>query len=239
MPFIAYKITHRESGKAYIGVTTKSLTHRFGRHITMAGRRTAALGSAILKYGSDAFSVEHIASFTSKNDMLAVERILIVQERTQSPFGYNLTASGEGVFDPSPEARERLSQSLKGKKKSVEHRAKISAYSPQRLTPEVIARISAKLKGRPTGRTPGPENIERLRALNDSRRGIRLTDEHRAAISKGQTGLKRPDGTGEKIAATKRGKPRSEETKSKIVATRLAKYGNRRPGWNYKELVSL
>jgi group I intron endonuclease len=238
MPFIAYKITHRESGKAYVGVTTKALSARWREHINQVPHRRTALGSAIRKYGMEAFDVLHIASMLCKDSMLATERLLIEQEQTKSPYGYNLTAGGEGVFDPAPEARKRLSDSLKGKQKSVAHRAKIAAYSPQRLTPEVRARISAKLKGRPTGRKPDVENSNRLRVLNESRRGIALTDEHRAAISKGQTGLKRPEGTGAKISATKIGKKQTEATKAKIAATRLARYGSRRPGWNYEESVS-
>ena len=240
MPFIAYKITHRESGKAYVGVTTKTVSFRWSRHIAMAGRKGQknAMARAILKYGKDAFDVAEWASSFSKHDMLELERILIVQENTRSPYGYNLTSGGDGVFDLSPEARDRLSKALTGIPKSDAHKAKIKAFSPFRLTPEVRARISAKLTGRPTGRKPDAGNSDRLRALNESRRGVPLSDAHRTAIAKGQTGMKRPEGTGEKIAATKRGKPRDQATKDKIAATRLARYGGKRPGWNYEEHVS-
>ena len=240
MPFIAYKITHKESGKAYVGVTTKTVAHRWSRHLVMAGRKGQcnAMARAILKYGAQAFDVIELAYAFSKADMLEMERILIVQENTRPPFGYNLTSGGEGVFDLSQEARDRLSVALRGKPKSAECRAKIAAFSPKRLTPEVRARISLKLTGRPTGRKPSEANSERLRQLNQSRSGVSLTPEHKAAIARGQTGMKRPDGTGEKIAATKRGKPRSEETKAKIAATRLLRYGNKRPGHIYEESVS-
>ena len=40
MPFIAYKITHRESGKAYIGITIRSLKDRWAAHAAFAVRRS-------------------------------------------------------------------------------------------------------------------------------------------------------------------------------------------------------
>ncbi len=68
--------------------------------------------------------------------------------------------------------------------------------------PEVGAKISAALKGRP--------------ARN---KGVPRTEEERKKISQGQIGLKKSEETKAKIAASKRGQKHSEETKAKIAAS--------------------
>jgi len=214
--FVAYKITHRESGKAYIGVTTVGLLNRWNRHLLMAPLRPSALGRAILKHGPHSFSIEHIASSWSDDALLALERDLISQENTLAPQGYNLDAGGKGLFRPPPEVVAKLVASSTGRRHSEEARAKMRAAAKKRLTPEMRERIATKLRGVPTGRSPTKEMRDFLVALNESRRGVKLTDAHKTAISVAQTGMKRPSGTGEKIAATKRGKPRSPEVRAKI-----------------------
>ncbi len=226
--FIAYKITHVESGKAYIGITTKPLLRRWRQHIAQLPHRRTALGAAIRKYGEAAFDLSVVASAFDRPSLMDIERALIVQERTLSPHGYNLTSGGEGVVGVADEVRKRLSDANRGKPKSAEHRAKIKAYSPQRLTPEVRKKISDKLRGRPNGWMPPPHVLAAGKARFEAMRGRTLSVEHKAAISRAHTGLKRDPSVGRKIAASKIGKPRSAETRAKVSVGRLAYFAAKR-----------
>src|ERR1700685_1141752 len=120
MAFLLYKITHRDSGRGYVGVTTKTVPHRWSCHVAQSTQKgvTNALARAIRKYGREAFDIQHIATAFDRGGMLELERLLIIQENTRPPCGFNLTAGGEGVFDPSEETRQRMSARQKGKPKS-------------------------------------------------------------------------------------------------------------------------
>lgn len=129
--FNIYKITHRETGKAYIGVTTYTVKYRWESHIRSVRRESVksktAITAAIAKYGPDAFDVVHTASALSKEDMLATERYLIVQEQTKAPLGYNLTDGGDRLANPAAEVRAKLALAAAGVIHSPETRAKMSA----------------------------------------------------------------------------------------------------------------
>src|SRR5262245_41709482 len=100
----AYLVTNIQNGKQYIGIigtNGKTLSKRWKEHCYEAGYNSHyLLHKAIRKYGEAAFRVEQIASARSVEDILAVERLLIIQYGTLSPRGYNLASGGEGVFNP-------------------------------------------------------------------------------------------------------------------------------------------
>lgn len=128
--FNIYKITHRETGKAYIGVTTYTVKYRWESHIRSVRRKSVksktAITQAIAKYGADAFDVVHIASSFSRDGMLETERLLIAQERTKAPFGYNLTDGGDRMFNPSEDVRRRIALAATGVIRTPESIAKQS-----------------------------------------------------------------------------------------------------------------
>ena len=145
--FHAYIVICASTNKKYVGVTGGSIEERWKWHLTDAKRRTgSALWAAIRKYGSDCFNIQSVACAKSLPDILAIERLLIVQYCTFAPNGYNLTMGGEGRFGfkPSPESVEKsaakhrgrpchpntrrmASQFHKGKPKSESMKAKLSA----------------------------------------------------------------------------------------------------------------
>src|SRR5882762_7150803 len=97
MQFIAYAIRRRESGKTYIGITTKPLRHRWAKLLEAAsGGRSTRIADAIRKHGPSAFIVEHIASANGLEDLSALEILLIAQEDSYRR-GYNATTGGAGV----------------------------------------------------------------------------------------------------------------------------------------------
>lgn len=118
MSLIAYKITCRENGKSYIGITTRKLDRRWYEHKYVENSCGQLLAKAIKKYGEDAFDIEQIAScFGGANDLKQLEKDLIQQFGTKVPNGYNLTDGGDGVFGlkHSNGAKAKMSLAKKGK----------------------------------------------------------------------------------------------------------------------------
>lgn len=106
--FVAYKITNTVSGKAYIGLTGRSLRSRWLQHQSAARcGSSVVLHRAIRKYGAEAFSIEQVASSRTFEGLCETERLLIHQHDTFSPKGYNLTRGGEGLLGVTPSANVR------------------------------------------------------------------------------------------------------------------------------------
>ena len=93
----------------------------------------------------------------------------------------------------SQEAKDAAAAKNRGRKRTPEQRARISAASTQHL-PEVRAKIGAAVRGKV--RTP-----EWRAKISAALKGRKLSKEHRAAISAAMT-----PGVREKIASQKRGK---------------------------------
>lgn len=212
MPFLAYKITHLESGKAYIGITTRTLAHRWSRHVSASKVRASALAGAIIRYGADQFGIEQIASATCKDDLFDLERMLIVQHQTRAPFGYNLTAGGEGAFDPSESTRMKISAIHRGRK----------------CSPDTVEKIRAAL----LSRAPiTDETRERLRAnawsktaeLNRTRV---WTEESKEKARVRLLGTRRTEASKAKQAAAMTGRPVSAEAREKIRAKMQARWND-------------
>lgn len=86
--------------------------------------------------------------------------------------------------------RPDIADALKGKPKSQEAKARMSAaHRGKKLSPEHIAKISAAKRGKPNPK-----------------------------LAAARRGMKRSEETKKKISASNRGKKRSEETKAKIAA---------------------
>lgn len=115
---IAYEITNTVNGKRYIGITKRPMHKRWAQHLYAASRSpTAPLHRAIQKYGSDAFTVRHIASAKTYDDLYLLEEELVTQEGTYWPRGYNATRGGEGApgYHPPPGSRPPRMDDLTGK----------------------------------------------------------------------------------------------------------------------------
>lgn len=161
--FIAYKVTHRESGRAYVGITTQALAGRWKDHCKATDTYIA---HCIRKYGPDAFEVEHIASAVDLPSLQQLEIVLIQQHGTMKPAGFNVHPGGEIAkhtpetiakmrvvqSNRSPEWRANLSRALTGKKLDEARRA---AMMGRPVSQAARVKISAKL----TGTKSTPEKI--------------------------------------------------------------------------------
>ena len=94
-----YKITHIDSGKAYIGQTINKPAQRWAQHWNYSkraqstGKRLYHLSSALLKYGKEAFNFEVIESNIPKEDLDAKE-IAAISKYDTFNNGYNLNTGG-------------------------------------------------------------------------------------------------------------------------------------------------
>lgn len=92
MFYIIYKITNKQNGKFYIGITSEGLQHRFRGHVRKSRfKPTSNLHQAIAKYGEDAFSKEILHSFEAENKKYAysIEQKYITEYGAVAK-GYNM-----------------------------------------------------------------------------------------------------------------------------------------------------
>lgn len=96
---IIYKITNNITGKCYIGQTIKDIKRRWYLH-ARGDSYCRYLKHAINKYGKDNFTVEEIASATSKSNLDWLEVFFIKEYSSLVPNGYNLREGGaHGKFN--------------------------------------------------------------------------------------------------------------------------------------------
>jgi group I intron endonuclease len=197
-----YKITHKESGKSYVGLSV-NIENRWKQHRSFAktGGRSA-IYSALKKYGIDAFEF----SIIEECDQASLED----REKHWIAFygtsvdGYNLTEGGEVCKNFTSEARKNMSLAHLGKKQSAELIEKrISKIRGIKRTPEQNAAKSALMKGVGAGR--------------------KLTEEHKAKIGKPFLGRSHSEESKKMMSEAKKGKPLSEEHRKKLSASRVGK----------------
>lgn len=193
---IAYLITNLTNGRKYVGITTKTLAHRWNSHkaLARAGIRTA-LCAAIRKYGSDNFLVEQIASGLSTEGLKDSERHLIRQHGSRSPKGYNMTDGGDGTngLRHMPSARSKIAASSRGRYHTPSSKEKL--------------RLAHK------GKTLSISHRAKLSSAHTGLK-IRRSKEHNAKIAAAHLGYKFSDAAKAKMSAAKKGKPWSEKRRT-------------------------
>ena len=91
---LVYKVTNQETGKAYIGVTTRTMEERKADHIKKASNGMGSyFQSAIATFGPAAFQFEQIDTATSSNELAEKEKKYILQYDSKEN-GYNSDSGG-------------------------------------------------------------------------------------------------------------------------------------------------
>jgi predicted GIY-YIG superfamily endonuclease len=91
---IVYKVTNQETGKSYIGVTTRSIEERKADHIQKANKGTGGyFQEAIATNGADAFRWEQIDTASSTTELAEKEKKYILQYDSKEN-GYNSDSGG-------------------------------------------------------------------------------------------------------------------------------------------------
>jgi group I intron endonuclease len=149
-----YTITHRESGKAYVGISVKPerrwIQHRYqARH-----NPKKHLHCALAKHGPEAFDWRVVEVCPTREIACAREMFYI----GRGDFVYNHSSGGEIGAKPGAVAREKIGRAHRGKKLSAEHlqtlRANLLAWTEKNgqprkgksFTPEARARIAETLR---------------------------------------------------------------------------------------------
>ena len=125
--YLVYKLTNTVNGKAYIGITSRSLSKRWLEHVERArqGLRDSRIYAAIRKYGKDAFIREVIAVTDSEDEVRRLEVEHIALNDTYEN-GYNSNLGGYGFLHFPEHIRLKIGAAQKGKIISAECRVKMS-----------------------------------------------------------------------------------------------------------------
>jgi group I intron endonuclease len=200
-----YRISHKESGKVYIGQSI-DVDKRWKEH-SRAGSR---IGLAIQLYGMEAFEFEVIDEATDRLLANRLEEDMIREWDAANPDkGYNVrraASGGEAGMPRSEETRKRISDGRKG----------IAAWNKGIPTGPHTAETKAKLSRALTGRVKSPEECANISA---AQKGKIITEETRAKIAATLTGRVVPEEVRQKIANTMTGQkrgPLSDEHKARL-----------------------
>jgi group I intron endonuclease len=181
--WIVYETRCLISGKIYVGVHSQD-----GEGFDGYFGSGSALGRAIKKHGVDAFERRTLFEFATEAEAYAREAEIVTEEFCRRRDTYNIKTGGMGGSRHSPESRERMSESKRGRKLSPEHRAKLAeSLRGRKRSPEVREKIS------------------------ESQRGRELSPEHRAKLAESRLGRKHSPETREKISESQRGRKLSPE----------------------------
>ena len=128
---IIYKVTHKESGMTYIGVTKDSLKSRKKDHIQKANKETGhQFQAAIGTYGSEAFSWAQVDTANTISELARKEKEYILQYDCKEN-GYNQDAGGgfkktvyqysvdDGLLVGQYDSLESAANAVSGTRKSV------------------------------------------------------------------------------------------------------------------------
>lgn len=190
---LIYAITNTVNGKRYIGLTTLSLADRWSKHKwDAANGRKFAIHRAICKYGADKFIVEQIASLPrdlGEDELCALERLIIAQENTLIPVGYNMTKGGERA-DTNRDQKGKTSPK-KGKPMPA---AQLEELRAVWASPEHRAKMSARLTGIKKKHVPprGSHSEEHRQHLREAwarnpERHVKQAEANRARVMSDQT----------------------------------------------------
>lgn len=187
-------------GKAYIGITTKSVEHRFKAHACNArtGRR-ARLYAAWRKHGAPRLTV---LAILEDRELASTEIRAIAAYGTLAPNGYNMTPGGDlspmdsaevvakmiqtkrsngSFFSITEEGKRRLSEAHKGNKytEGYKHTEEWKLAASARL----IGNTNAKGGRGNLGKKRSPEQVEAMRA---ARKGVSLSEATKAKMKLAQ-----------------------------------------------------
>lgn len=202
-----YKITHRDSGKVYVGSALNVGRRKIEHWRDLRGKRhgNRKLQNAWNKYGEAAFVFTVLEKVDDPADLITREQVWIDSLQATGKQGYNLAPKAGSIlgFVMSAETRERMSLAAVGKTKTREHVEKVrQALLGRKMTDEQREKMrKAKL-----GKKRGPHSEATKAKMSAWHMGRVFSEEHKA-----------------NLAAAKRGTKRSPEANAKHRATLAAK----------------
>jgi hypothetical protein len=222
---IIYKATNTLNGKVYIGQTTRTLTQRKAEHINETHRKYAPyFHNALKKNGKENFTWEEIDRGNTQSELDQKEKYWIAYYKSNmSEHGYNLACGGK-QFIHSEKSKQKMSNSHKGKATGEKHyffgkhhteetKEKLrQANLGKKRSPEHRRKMSEALRGEKSywyGKHLSEETRQKIREAHMGKpawnKGRKATDEERRKNSESHKG----------IPAWNKGMPITEEARQK------------------------
>lgn len=123
-----YKITNKINNKIYIGQTSKDINKRFYEHC-MPSSKSTAICKAIQKYGKQNFMIEEIGGANSQAELNYLEWLMIINNNSLVPNGYNLVEGGWCTGKMSTQVKNKISKANKGRKHTKKSKINMSLGS--------------------------------------------------------------------------------------------------------------
>ena len=191
---LVYCIKNTINNKEYIGLTTRTLEHRWKQHIYESNKKDSwewntPLGNAIKKYGEDSFQVFVLEECSSETELKQKEIQLIKERKSLSTEnGYNLTLGGDGRlgYKLSEETKRKIGEGNIGKVMSNEAKEKMSVAAKKRSvgklspmdgkkhTDDALKKISESSKGRIFSEESRIKKSESLKAYHLNKKQFEL-----------------------------------------------------------------
>lgn len=95
--WIIYKITNNINGKAYIGLTSRTLEERWYAHCSKANSTDTHFAKAIIKYGKNNWTLTELENSIKNKEDACLREIQAIAKYNTYKDGYNSTIGGEGV----------------------------------------------------------------------------------------------------------------------------------------------
>lgn len=200
--YYVYVHTNKTNNKKYVGITNDTSKRWRNNGIAYKPYKGNTNGrpfwNAICKYGFDMFEHELIKEVENFEQACEAEKYYIIEyQTTNSKYGYNLSAGGNGgkVYKEHPKG-------MKGKHHGDEKKAKQSVLMKE-----------LQDNGKMVWKNGHPKGMS----------GKKHTEEYKKHISKVMKGRVFSEETKIKMGNSQRGKVVSEETKTKIKEGNLGK----------------
>lgn len=205
-----YRITHRATGRHYVGLSF-DIKQRWRGH--RHGAANTYFSRALEKYGLDAFEFVILEICPRDRDVLSAAEIRWIKElRSMQPGGFNVTSGGEFPVERSEESRKAWAIQAREIWASPERRAnQRDKRLGQKMSETAKACISATMKGVP----------------KSAATRARMREAQRKTVADGthaQIGRPISDATKAKISAAKKGQGKSAETRERMSAAQRASW---------------
>ena len=159
------------NGKRYIGQTVQLLTKRLTQHFYCDVKNDILLGRAINKYGKHNIKIVTLLLWCDKCQLDYYEVKYIRQYNTRVPCGYNIDKGGSGRLNMSENTKLKISSSLKGVNKTLEHSQNISKGRTGIIfTPEHHKNLSISSSGSNNSHWGVPRTEIQKRTVGDKNR---------------------------------------------------------------------
>ena len=177
------------------------------------------LRRSVKKYGKEAHKREILQFLPNRKSLREHENKFVDQSMIDDSLCMNLRLGGGGPVEyqlgkkRSDETCKKISEALKGRKLSIDHRRKLSEKKRGENHP--FFGKSSPMKGK----THSADTRARLSGITGEKHhafGKKFSEEHRQRLSESHTGLKQSLETIEKRVSKLRGKKHSDETKAML-----------------------